>query len=144
MELNELLEKRAAEIEDSLQPWVKPHLGPGEKLKVTLEVVYDAELDKNQLLDLKVEDFFTYERMLTAGMDHNTATRVRTVFSHEAESFAEKEGSDLTLRRFLKNYTTGMVRREIPGVGAKTYKLILKVLDKEGFNLRGPVLDSGI
>jgi hypothetical protein len=137
MELETLLEQKAEEVRTSLQSFIRPYLGPGEKLEVSLKVVYDAELGKNQLLDLKAEDFFTYERMLATGADHNTATRIRTVLIREAEFYVVVEGNELTVREFLKKYTTGMVK-DIPGVGAKSFELIVKVLEAEDLHLRGP------
>lgn len=139
MDRSTLLASKSSELTLSLQNWAMEILGPGEQLVVTLEIKSvplivvqseDPAKRKREFLDMKLEEFFTMDRILQSADSKNLATRTYKSVDRWLDSRPNFHG---TLEDFLNRTTADGV-----GCRGKTLKLLQSTLEKVGLSLRDP------
>ncbi len=133
------LAAKARELTEYLQEWAKAVLSPGEQVLVSLRIVEvavvavdpeDESTAKYELLETRVLDFFTLDRLKSNPSLSGLAGRTRNCLGNERHLI-----KDITLRTFIKEYDEYTLLR-IPNFGRNCLNLIKLVLSQEGLQLR--------
>lgn len=141
MERDEALALKTVELAEQLAPWAKANLVAGEQLVFSLRVkkvplvVRDTEdetTQKENLLNMKVLDFFTLERV--SGFQNSSGgvgqLLVNCLYKDEDLYIS------MTLGRFLEEVTEAQLLR-IPNLGKKSLRLLKEILQSESLTLKG-------
>lgn len=138
MNRSDLLAAKAQELTESLQEWAKVHLASGDQLVVSLRVQNvplvvidpgDDHANKEHILNMKVLDFFTVERLESFPSGSGIPTRTRTCLTNGRHVY-----QDMTIDSFIRETGEAYLLRT-PNFGRKCLQLVKEVLKYEGLNL---------
>lgn len=135
-----LLAAKAAELTQSLQEWARNNLSAGEQLLVSLRIQdvpaavidpKDAAASTENLLNTKVLDYFTPERLERFPSGVGIPVRTRTCFRNDGPGYYD----NMSLGQFVEGVSEAELLRT-PNFGRSCLALVLNVLKEDGLELK--------
>ena len=137
-----MIEEKAIELQQQLEEWVKENalLQVGERLAFSLQiegiplVVHDRNAS---YWDMKPDEFFSVDRVVSFGLSHSNATRIHRVMHYLMAPYYDPPAPFNTMRDFITYCNVRRLLNE-PNMGPKNLREIIRILEQSGFPVDNP------